>query len=221
MKGKSLRGIVILAFVVCALLAVATDAFAKAWYWDGTMLGERISLSWSQYSGNVASAHEYVIRADFTPQGNGALYADGGLYVQRIPEYANYAQTIRSTIWLQRYNGQSLVNVASQKDDQFTTPNNEYGGMWYRFKPPSFLFATGYYYRLRVFTEWYATYGGARLGWKWIGFRSYNYWCNTQASSFANYILHNDYYSQGEGWVYYPQPVSNTGDTWVIYPPSL
>lgn len=231
MKGKSLRWILILGLVVCAQLAVASNAFAiSAWYWGGTLLGERTTLSASPYTGNVASSHEIVIFADYTPAGNGLFWqaADkySGLFVQRVPNYAGIAQTIRTVWWLQRYNGRSWDSVASQTQNLATVPSNEIGGSWYNFRLPSFTFPTGYYYRLRVSIEWYQTYGWTRLGWKWIGFGQDNYYCNFLGSPAYPWVGQitrwQDNY--GEGAVCYPNlqytgGVTNGVTTLVVLPP--
>jgi hypothetical protein len=205
MKGKSLRGIVILALVVCALLAVASNAFAGAWIYDGEIIVDHKTLATGGAAGRVG-ANLQAIYCDVTDGSEawtsavGVPYLLGGKgWVQRAPGHPGISQIIWYRTYVQRYSTTNgWYGVAQNWRKQTIGPDyhpelqNSYffGGRYG-------LLGFGAHYRLRVDVQWYTT-NGIRLGWRRIGYQSLDYinWS-------PDYNMFKDDTASGEGWVYF------------------
>jgi len=187
MKGKSLRGIVILVLVVCALLAVAGQATADmsgSGTWVNLANGYEAdagTLSKSGPVGLVGCDLGYHNTYDWRGPGGQGRLMGGGNWVAPAP--LNIPQTITYKIYLQHYTqtqGWHNELVYSYKPYPIPAPSSNPGGSFgyywgYGFGDRTFYIgSSGGYYRLREFVSWART-DGSLIAWEWIGYLQVQY----------------------------------------------
>jgi len=195
MKGKSLRGILILALVVCAQLAVASQAFAVIFAVPPVLAGETRKIA-SYHPLNTVGYDRQKLVA-YRPA---AWMSVGHARVTQDPWKPAVQQTVYATVYIQRWTSQNWAWVSTTGWNLQPITFAPYDSGWKYFWPRTIYLASGYYYRARILFQWYRT-NGSRLGAKWIGSNSGEYY---QAFVYSVPTLRFNPDPYAEGWVYYP-----------------